>query len=317
MTHAPELVTISEMSADDLADVASLCARELVLDRDAAAIPGILVRRPCASLVAVRDRRVVGTCIGSVTAEPDGTTEGFIDLLVVDRAEQRKGIGRQLADMMERELSARGCERIYLAGHGPYYAWPGIDIHYTAAVCFAEDLGYRRQGCEVNMDVDLQHADLDTAGAEHALRSAGIEVRRARQTDDGPLQQSLGSTWQQIWIAELTAALRSSQAGLHLAVQDGQYIGFCAYGVNREHEVGPVGTAPDRRRLGIGSVLLKRCMADQRDRGITASELVWAGPLSYFSRTLNATIGRAFWQYEKNFGVTDETADWRTQAGLM
>jgi len=30
------------MSADDLADVTSLCARELVLDRDAAAIPGIL-----------------------------------------------------------------------------------------------------------------------------------------------------------------------------------------------------------------------------------------------------------------------------------
>jgi hypothetical protein len=23
----------------------------------------------------------------------------------------------------------------------PFYAWPGIDIHYTAAVCFAEDLG--------------------------------------------------------------------------------------------------------------------------------------------------------------------------------
>jgi hypothetical protein len=54
MTRAPEPVTISEMSADDLADVTSLCARELVLDRDAAAIPGILMRRPCTSLVAVR-----------------------------------------------------------------------------------------------------------------------------------------------------------------------------------------------------------------------------------------------------------------------
>ncbi len=253
------------MSADDLADITSLCARELVLDQ-----------RPPAP-----------------------------------------GIGQQLARVTERELSVRGCERIYLAGHGPYYAWPGIDIHYTAAVCFAGDLGYRRQGCEVNMDVDLQHTDLDTAGAEHALRSAGIAVRRASPADDGPLQESLRSTWQQLWITELTAALRSSQAGLYLAVQDGGYIGFCAYGINREHEVGPVGTSPDRRDLGIGGVLLKRCLGDQRDRGVTVAELVWAGPLSYFSRTLNATIGRAFWQYEKDLAATGQAPDWRERVGLI
>lgn len=111
--------------------------------------------------------------------------------------------------------------------------------------------------------------------------------------------------------------MRNRQAGLHLAVQDGRYIGFCAYGLNREHEVGPVGTSPDRRGLGIGGVLLKRCLADQRDRGITAAELVWAGPLSYFSRTLNATIGRAFWLYEKNLAATDQIPDWRDRVGLI
>jgi mycothiol synthase len=145
MTRAPEPVTISEMPADDLAGVTRLCARELVLDRDGAAIPGILMQRPCTSLVAVRGCEVVGSCFGSVATDGEGATEGFIDLLVVDRAQQRRGIGRQLADTMERHLAARGCERIYLAGHSPFYAWPGIDIHYTAAICFAEDLGYRRR----------------------------------------------------------------------------------------------------------------------------------------------------------------------------
>jgi predicted N-acetyltransferase YhbS len=305
------------MSAGDLAGVTSLCARELVLDRDAASIPGILMRRPCTSLVAVRGREVVGSCIGSVATECDGTTEGFIDLLVVDRCQQRQGIGRQLADAMERQLAARGCERICLAGHGPFYAWPGIDIHYTAAICFADDFGYRRQGCEVNMNVDLRHADLDVAAAQDALRSAGIEIRRACTADDGPLQQSLGSTWQQSWITEIVAALRSSQAGLYLAVQDRRYIGFCASGLNRRHEVGPVGTSPDRRGLGIGGVLLKRCLSDQRECGVTVAELVWAGPLSYFSRTLNATVGRAFWQYQKNPAATDQTPDWRDRVGLI
>jgi mycothiol synthase len=308
---------ISEMSLHHVDDVASLCARELVLDRDAGSIPAILMRRPWIGLVAARGSTTVGACIGSMAPESESAAEGFIDLLVVDRAGQRQGIGRQLAGVMERQLAARGCERINLAGHGPYYAWPGIDIHYTAAVCFAEDLGYRRQGCEVNMDVDLRHASLGASVAEDELASAGIDVRRASSADDGPLQESLGSTWQASWVTEITAALHSSQAGVYVALQDNRYVGFCAYGLNRVHEVGPVGTSPDRRGLGIGGVLLKRCLADQRDRGLTAAELVWAGPLSYFSRTLHATIGRAFWLYEKNLAATGQTPDWRDKVGLL
>jgi mycothiol synthase len=83
------------------------------------------------------------------------------------------------------------------------------------------------------------------------------------------------------------------------------------------HEIGPVGTSPNRRGLGIGGVLLKRCLADQRDQGVAIAELVWAGPLSYFSRTLNATIGRAFWQYEKDLTAAGQTPDWRDRVGLI
>ncbi len=310
-------MNISEMSSHHFGDVAGLCERELVLDRDARSIPGILMRRQFIGLVAVGDSGTAGACIGSISGDSGEDTEGFIDLLVVDRASQRQGVGQQLLDAMERRLAARGCEQINLAGNGPYYAWPGIDIHYTAAVCFAEDLGYRRQGCEVNMDVDLRRVCLDSARAEDELRSAGIEVRRAGPADDGPMQESLGVTWQPSWVREITAALRSSQAGLYVAMLGARYVGFCVYGLNRRHEVGPVGTSPDVRKLGIAGVLLKRCLADQRDRGVSRSEIVWAGPLSYFSRTLSATIGRAFWQYEKDLAATSQPPDWRDRVGLI
>lgn len=307
----------NDMSPRDLGEVARLCDQELVLDRYAGSIPGILTRRPHLGLVASHRSATIGACIGSVNQDDDGNTAGFIDLLVVDRAAQRRGVGRQLAADMEQQLVARGCERISIMANGPYYAWPGIDIHYTAAVCFAEDLGYRRQGCEVNMNVDLLRAPLDTEAAEDRLRSDGIEVRQARAGDDGPMQESLGTDWRPTWIAELTAALRSTDSGLQFAVQGTRYVGFCAHGLNRPHEVGPVGTSPDRRRLGIGSVLLKRCLASQRDRGLTAAELVWAGPLSYFSRTLGATIGRAFWLYTKDLAATTQAPDWRDRIGLL
>jgi mycothiol synthase len=310
-------MNISQMSARDLDDVASLCGQELVLDRYARSIPAVLARRPHIGLIATRGSTTVGACIGSVAEDQDGAVEGFVDLLVVGRSSQRQGIGRELANAMEEQLASRGCQLIHLSGHSPYYAWPGIDVRYTAAVCFAEDLGYRRQECEVNMDVDLLRAPLDTGDAEERLRSHGIEIRQAQASDDGPLQESLSSTWSPAWVTEIAAALRSGEAGLQVAARDKQYVGFCAYGLNRPHEVGPVGTSPDLRKLGIGGALLKRSLADQRDHGLTVAELVWAGPLGYFSRTLHATISRAFWLYTKDLASTGQPPDWRDRVGLL
>lgn len=310
-------MTVSQLGPHQLGDVGRLCEQELTLDPWPGSIPRIVTREPYVGLVAVQDSVTVGACIGSIVEAGDGNAHGFIDLLVVDREQQRRGIGRQLAAEMERQLAARGCQRIDLSGSSPNNAWPGVDIHYTAAVCLAEDTGYQRQGCEINMDVDLPSAPLETRAAEDRLASAGIKVRRADGDDDGPLQESLGATWQSDWIGEIVRALRSSEAGLYVAVQSGRYIGFCCYGVNRVHEVGPIGTDPDMRRVGIAGVLLKRCLAEQRDRGIVAAELVWVGPLSYFARAVHATIGRAFWLYSKDLSGAGRTPDWRDRIGLI
>lgn len=310
-------MTISQLGPHQLCHVSRLCERELTLDRWAGSIPRIVTRQPYVGLVAVQDSLTVGACIGSIAQADDGNAEGYIDLLVVDRAHQRRGIGRQLAAEMEQLLAARGCQRIDLSGISPNNAWPGVDIHYTAAVCLAEVSGYQRQGCEVNMDVDLLSVPLDTRASEDRLASEGIEVRRADGDDDGRLQDCLGATWQAGWIAEITEALRSSDAGLYVAVQSGRYVGFCCYGVNRVHEVGPIGTDPDKRGLGIGGVLLKRCLAEQNDRGVVAAELVWVGPLAYFARAVHATIGRAFWLYSKDLSGVGRAPDWRDRIGLI
>jgi mycothiol synthase len=87
--------------------------------------------------------------------------------------------------------------------------------------------------------------------------------------------------------------------------------------VRRLHEVGPLGTAPSAKGQGIASVLLRRCLADRARRGVSTAELVWAGPLSYFSRTVQATIGRAFWLYEKDLTRREPPPGWRDRTGLL
>jgi len=59
-------------------------------------------------------------------------------------------------------------------------------------------------------------------------------------------------------------------------------------------------TAADLRGLGIGSVLLKRCLQDWERAGVSRCEIVWAGPISFYARSVGATLGRAFWAFRKS-----------------
>jgi mycothiol synthase len=291
---------IEPLSAQYLAAVEDLCRTELTLDRFADRLPAVLMRRPHIGRVAVRGSAVVGVCFGSVSEYRAPGREGFIDLVVVAPDARERGVGRQLVAAVEGELAARGCEVARFAGNPPHYAWPGIDVRYTPAICFAEDLGYARGRCVVNMEVDLRSNSLTTDAQEARLMDHGITVHRARPDEWGELRTELAQTWDDAWVAEAAAALSEPDAGLHVARRDGRCVGFCAYGINRAHEVGPIGTVPQLRGVGVAGVLLRRCLDDQRRRGLDAADLVWVLPLKPVSRSFGATISRAFWMYQKD-----------------
>jgi hypothetical protein len=63
-------------------------------------------------------------------------------------------------------------------------------------------------------------------------------------------------------------------------------------------------TASDLRGLGIGSVLLKCCLQDWQRAGMEKCEIMWAGPLSFYARSVGATMGRAFWTFHKTIDQT-------------
>jgi ribosomal protein S18 acetylase RimI-like enzyme len=265
-----------------------------------------LARRAHIGLAVTRDAEVLGAAFGSMME--DASAGGSIDLIVVDRAVRRQGIGRRLVEQLEQEFSHRACGAINVRGNPPCYLWPGVDIHYTPAICFFEDLGFTRGRCVVNMDVDLVTAPLETATQESRLSAAGIQIRRAGPGDKDALHAwvASGLAWPGTWVQELGLVWDNPQAGCHLAMRDRDIIGFCAYGVNQLNIVGPLAVAPASRRLGLGTILLRRCFAEQRDRhGLLAAELGWVGPLALYSDKLHARIGRAFWQYTKPIDITN------------
>lgn len=218
---------------------------------------------------------------------------GHLDLLAVHPDAQGRGLGRELVRAAEDWLREQGAARVRFAGNPPCYAWPGIDVRYTAAACLAERLGYERYQVAWNMTADLD-TDLSVTEGLRRLDEAGVRVHAAGPPASEERERVVAFVrehWNDSWAWEAATA-----AGVHYAERDGVILAFAAWGA-RPGWFGPTGTAPAARKLGLGRVLLRRCLADQRAAGQRTAQIGWVGPLRFYARAVGARAERVFWLY--------------------
>jgi len=304
-----EPVEIVELTEADLPSVIEVCRAALDLPEDAAEAEAIVARlwadgagrRPAAGVVAVHEGDVVGVATGSMS--PRDAAVGHIDLVAVLPQRRRGGVGRALLTRVEALLAELGAGELRICGNEPYYAWPGIDVRYTPAICAATALGYQQCGTGWNMTADLSEGSpalRDTAPDEQRLAAQGITVRRATVDDLPGLVAFATDTFGGAWPDEIVDSVGRGGAGCHLAVRDdGQILGFASYGSSRPSWFGPMGTAPATRGLGIGGLLLRRCLREQRAAGHRWAQIGWAGPVGFYADSVGARIERVFMLYQK------------------
>ncbi|RKN39074.1 GNAT family N-acetyltransferase [Micromonospora endolithica] len=302
-------IIVTKLSAAQGPDVVELCRRALDLPEDAAEADVLVdtlwtragADRPVVALGAYAGADLVGVLICSVSARETGL--GHVDLVAVDPGRRRRGAGRALLAYAERTLAGLGATEVLLAGNPPWYGWPGIDVRYTPAVCAALALGYTQDRTAWNMTADLSYAGSPalrpTDAAETRLAGQGVSVRRAVPADLPALAAFARSTFGGAWDAELAGSLGRDRAGCHLAERDGELLGFAAWGSSRPSWFGPMGTAPAAAGSGIGGVLLRRCLADQRAAGVDAAQIGWVGPVPFYSGSAGARIERVFFLYRR------------------
>ncbi|WP_433371316.1 GNAT family N-acetyltransferase [Actinoplanes sp. CA-142083] len=303
---------IAELTEADLPAVVALCRSGLDLPEDAAEAAEIVARlrettgtdgwspipRRIAGFVAkAAGDRIIGVVLGSVSLRD--ASIGHIDLIAVDPAERRRGVGRALMARIEGALAGLGAGDVVLAGNAPYYAWPGIDVRYTPAVCAAMALGFAQDQPAWNMTADLR-ALVPTEPDEKRLAGEGVTVRRATTGDTAALVAFALANWGAGWAGEISHSIGRERAGCHLAIEaDGTLLGFAAYGSSRPSWFGPMGTTVAARGRGIGSVLLRRCLADQRANGHQTAQIGWVGPMPFYSIAVGARVERVFFLYRK------------------
>jgi mycothiol synthase len=287
-------VSISSITAGD-PELADLAREALDLPEDAAEAPAILRRLadPPAgrTVVGFASRDGSGALLGAAlgSAGPLRPEVGHVDLIVVRRSARRRGIARELLAQVE---SALGTPTVRLAGNIPCYAWPGIDVRYTPAICLAETSGYQRVDTGCNMTVPLD--DLP-----EPADVPGFDIRLATEGDLPMLLPWIRDTFNKGWEWETAQAVSQRYAACHFAVRDGRPAAFAAFGGLRPSLFGPMGTDPAARGHGLGRELLRRCLADQHRLGLVTAQIGWAGPVRFYSTSVGAYIERVFFMYAK------------------
>jgi GNAT superfamily N-acetyltransferase len=229
-----------------------------------------------------------------------GQQLGYIKLMGVGKDFRRKKIATRLYEIAEHRLKDRGAETIRFYDVPLNYFMPGIDPRYTPAICFALKMGFQQFGESINMITELEELDLDTSVEEINLQKQGVLVRRATKDDDAQLKELLSEEWQ-LWNNEVDMAMADDPPSVHIAFINGKLRAFSVHNGNNKGTgwFGPMGTHPDMRGKGVGTILLKRCLLDMRDQGHKKAIIPWVAPIAFYSHFVNARIERVFWRMEK------------------
>ncbi len=254
---------------------------------------------PGKALVCHDGEKILGFIQG-VIRDINGTRFGYIKLMAVDKNHRRQGIAKSLYEKLEIDFLQDNVNVIRIYDVPMNYFMPGIDPRYTEAVCFAIRMGFKRFDDASNMIVNLDDSDWDTAKEEKALLNNGIEIKRAKVQEKQNVIDFVKDGWA-LWIHEIKTAFKDDPPSIHVAYLQGKIKAFSAHNANNKGTgwFGPIGTHPDLRGKGIGSILLFRCLRDIKLMGRKRAIIPWVDHIDFYAHYANARVDRVFWRYEK------------------
>jgi mycothiol synthase len=231
-----------------------------------------------------------------------GEKIAYIKLMGVLPEFRRNGIARAMYNALEKQAVKEGAVTMRIYDVVMNYLMPGIDPRYTAALCFAERMGFSRFTDTSNLHARLNR-NWDTEAEEKKLKNDGITICRADENSRESLMNFIDTHFD-LWRHEVSVAYRNHPVSIHVAIENDAVKAFSAHSANNTGTgwFGPMGTHPDLRGKGVGSILLKRCLDDLKKAGHSYAIIPWVGPISFYSHHCDAVVERVFWRYEKKPG---------------
>lgn len=251
-------------------------------------------------IVAMRGDRPLGFILAKRFREAFPGCErfhpvGYLTLLAVHPAFQRRGIGSQLLAAAEAKLRAEGATSVVVGGSF-HHVVPGIPALGDPAMAFFEAHGYAL-GKEV-WDVRRNLA-LPPALPELGALPEGIVLRPLRPEEAEPMLAFLNRDFAGRWPRDVAHHLSHggpAQAVFGLFV-NAEPLGFAllhppgspgalrwAGFVPDVAALGPIGVSSSLRGQGLGLALLVRALEALRDRGARETVIDWTDLLDFYAR---------------------------------
>jgi mycothiol synthase len=240
--------------------------------------------------VAIEDDRVVGFALMLTRQVPlflQGLEpeQAWITAFGVLPAYRQRGIGTALFSYADRQLRAQGRKILSISPYVPNYFIPGVDIKaYPGTIEFLTKAGFKTVEHAISMGVDLsgfQIPDEIQALEQQREREDGVTIRPVTAADLPELMpfiaQNFGWDWfrfAQEYLLDLFGGHEPHSICFLIARQHGKVVGYCQ---QRFQRFGPFGVDPARRNLGIGRLLLFRCLATMSTRQTYFAYFLWTG----------------------------------------
>jgi GNAT superfamily N-acetyltransferase len=200
---------------------------------------------------------------------------GWINVMFVEKEYRRQGIGQDLLDRIEKQLTDLGAKNITLAAYSPNYFFWGIDPdHYPEAISFFEKNGYQALEEHFSMGKDLHGYVIpeETMRKKIEAEKKGYTFRLFKYSDSLELLQFLLTELGAGWKRNALISMREGTApDYQIVVRDpaGKVCGWCMRAIDgNPMRFGPIGIAKAERNNGIGSILLDMQCYEMTKRGI-------------------------------------------------
>jgi ribosomal protein S18 acetylase RimI-like enzyme len=239
--------------------------------------------------VAVEDGQIVGFVLALTRRvplylqglEPD---KSWITAFGVLLEYQRRGIGSALLEHTLDKLRAEGRQTVEISPYVPNYFAPGVDVAYSGTLEFLQGkFGFTVQERATSMGIDLTGFRIPAEIVELAARREredGLTINAVTGADLPDLMPFISDNFGWDWFRHLQEYLveyfgdSSRQVCFLVAHLRGRVVGFCG---QRRERFGPFGVDPSVRNLGIGRLLLFRCLAEMSARHFYYAYFMWTG----------------------------------------
>jgi GNAT superfamily N-acetyltransferase len=244
-------------------------------------------------LVARDEARIVGFALGicgegfcyqaeQVPPERMGS-RAWILALAVEREHRGRDVGTALLRELEERFREAGKREVWIASYPTAYLVPGVDeAAYAEGLAFLQRKGYRVAYTALAMDASLwppAHQE-GAIQAEQDLAAQGIVFHTYAPRWLSPfrafLRQEVPWDWEYLALRNLARLHEGtfSAAQIHLAIHEGQVVGYCQY---EGAHFGPFGVARGYQGRGIGTVLLARALYAMAQQGLHNAWVLWTG----------------------------------------